>query len=75
MAHDAFPQFQYSSPGIWLLPATSLMEKNQNKTWVMNKYFLELLPPKESERITQKVKNYVHSILERLLTSEPGQGI
>jgi len=27
MAHDAFPQSQYSSPGVWLHPATSLMEK------------------------------------------------
>lgn len=61
MARGAFPQSQYSSSGVWLLPATSLMEKqSKTKQCEMNKYFLELLPPKESDRINQNVVNSVH---------------
>lgn len=63
MAHGAFPQSQYSSSGVWLLPATSLMEKqNKTKQWEINKYFLKLLPAKKSDRINQHVVNSVHRI-------------
>lgn len=50
-------------------------KKQNNKKRVMNKHFLEILPPKESDSIMQNVMNYVLSILGRLLTSEPGQEI
>lgn len=61
MAHGAFPQSQCSSSGVWLLPATSLMERqSKTKQWEINKYFLELLPPKECDRINQNVVNSVH---------------
>lgn len=41
----------------------------------MNKYFLKLLPPQASDNILHNVMSYVYSILGRLLTLGPGQGI
>lgn len=57
------------------LPLPWWKKTKQNKNWVMNKYFWELMPPEESDSLIQNVRNYVHSILGRLLTSKPGQGI
>lgn len=33
---------------------------NKTKQWEINKYFLELLPPKESDRINQNVMHSIH---------------